>query len=137
MRIPKYLSPSSLGTWEADQEEFYLRYLADKRPPRMPQTQPMSIGSAFDAYVKSYYHKVLFNTVDPEFEFDTIFINQVEEHNRDWALVAGKYAFDAYQTSGALADLLNELQKSQSDPRFEFTLQDEFMGVPLLGKPDL
>lgn len=137
MRIPKYLSPTSLGQWEKDQEEFYLQYLADKRPPRIPQTQPMAVGAAFDAYIKSYYHSVLFNTVDPRFEFETIFETQVDPHNRDWARTAGKYVFECYKTSGALSDLLGELQKSQSTPRFEFSLQEEFRGVPLLGKPDL
>ncbi|MEA1999811.1 MAG: PD-(D/E)XK nuclease family protein [Euryarchaeota archaeon] len=137
MRIPKYLSPTSLGKWESDQEEFYLQYLADKRPPRFPQTQPMAVGSAFDAYVKSYYHSVLFDTVDPRFEFETIFEEQVDEHNRDWARGAGEYTFECYKTSGALADLLKELQKAKSEPRFEFTLQEELHGVPLLGKPDL
>ena len=137
MRIPKYLSPTSLGTWEKDQEEFYLRYLADTRPPRMPQTQPMSVGSAFDAYVKNYYHSALFNTLDPRFELDTILEEQVEKHNLDWARKAGKYVFECYRTSGALADLLTELKKSQSEPRFEFTLEQEIFGVPLLGKPDL
>lgn len=137
MRIPKYLSPTSLGNWEKDPEEYYLQYLADNRPPRIPQTQPMAVGAAFDAYIKSYYHSVLFDTVDPRFEFEAIFEAQVEEHNRDWARETGKYVFECYKTSGALADLLSELQKSQSTPRFEFTLQEEIRGVPLLGKPDL
>jgi hypothetical protein len=137
MRTPKYLSPTSLQKWETDPEEFYLQYLADKRPPRMPQTQPMAVGAAFDAYVKSYYHEKLFDVVDPRFEFETIFEEQVEEHNRDWAREAGKYTFNCYKTSGALADLLVELQQSGSEPRFEFTLQLEIDGVPLLGKPDL
>jgi hypothetical protein len=97
----------------------------------------MSVGSAFDAYVKNYYHKVLFDTVDPEFELDTIFEQQVEPHNRDWARKAGEYTFDCYKTSGALADLLTELQASGSKPRFEFTLNADVCGVPILGKPDL
>lgn len=137
MRIPKYLSPTSLSVWERDQEEFYLQYLADKRPPRIPQTEPMAVGAAFDAYIKSYYHSVLFNTQDERFQFDKIFEDQVEPQNRDWAKEAGQYVFNCYRTSGALADLLGELQKSSSQPRFEFTLQNEFRGVPLLGKPDL
>lgn len=137
MRIPKYLSPTSLSVWERSQEEFYLQYLAENRPPRIPQTQPMSVGAAFDAYIKSYYHSVLFNTEDPTFEFEAIFESQVEEHNRDWARDAGKYVFECYKTSGALNDLLSELQASESEPRFEFTLQKSLFDVPLLGKPDL
>lgn len=138
MKIPKYLSPTSLAKWHEDQEMYYLQYLADLRPPRMPQTQPMAVGSAFDAHVKSYYHERLFGRGnDPRFEFGAIFEEQVEEHNRDWARKAGVYVFECYKTSGALNDLLGELQKSKSAPRFEFTLETEINGIPLLGKPDL
>lgn len=137
MRTPKYLSPTSLGKSIADMEEFYLQYLADNRPPRFPQTQPMSVGSAFDAYIKNYYHKCLFDTVVPEFEIDTLLVEQVEAHNRDWARAAGKYAFECYKKSGACADLLVELNNAQCAPRFEFTLNKDLFGVPLLGKPDL
>jgi hypothetical protein len=138
MRKPKYLSPTSLLKWEADPEEFYLQYLADNRPPRIPQTQPMAVGSAFDAYIKSYFHDVLFGKgTNPQFALATIFEEQVEEQNRDWALGAGKHAFNSYQRSGAMADLLLQLQEAQGEPRFEFKLEKEIRGVPLLGKPDV
>lgn len=140
MRIPKYLSPTSLAKWHEseDHEEFYLQYLAETRPPRIPQTQPMAVGSAFDAHIKSYYHERLFGKgSDPRFEFETIFEEQVEKHNRDWAHEAGLYVFEAYRVSGALNDLLSELQESDSAPRFEFKLEETINDVPLLGKPDL
>jgi len=129
----KYLSPSSLAKWHYNQEEFYLQYLAKHRPPRFKQTQPMSIGSAFDAYVKAYFHEVL-KIKGPNFE--ELFESQVEEHNRDWAREHGKVAFDQYKTSGALADLLSDLLKSEGQPRFEFTIEKTIDGVNLLGKPD-
>lgn len=137
MRIPQYISPSALQKWEYSQEEYFLSYLAENSPPRMPQTEAMSIGSAFDAYVKSkmFYH--LFGASDPQFEFDTIFEAQVEEHNRDWARDAGKYVFDCYVELGAYADLLKELEQAQEDPRFEDTVTGTVAGVPLLGKPDV
>jgi hypothetical protein len=124
--------------WEKDKEEFYLQYLADKRPPRFPQTQPMAVGSAFDAYIKSYFHEVLFGKGnDPQFALEKIFEDQVEEQNRDWAWGAGKFCFEAYKTSGAMADLLLQLQQAKDEPRFEFTLQNEIRGVEILGKPDV
>jgi len=121
-------------------------YLADDRPPRMPQTQPMSVGSAFDAHVKAYYHNLLFGkNNNPEFAFEAIFEAQVEPHNRDWARHAGQHAFDSYKTSGACIDLLMELQKAKAEPRFEFTLEKRMWvgqpecpeGVNILGKPDV
>lgn len=138
MRVPKYLSHSSLSQWSKDQEEFYLLHLAGTRAPRQPQQTYMSVGSAFDAYVKNALHESLFGKgADPAFEFDKIFTDQVEVQNRDWALEHGKYIFDCYVYSGAYADLLEMLQKSKEPPRFEFKVDGVLNGiVPFLGKPD-
>lgn len=140
MRMPKYISPTALQTWEKNPEDYYLNYLAEIRPPRIAQTQPMSVGAAFDAYIKSYFHETLFgkNHKDSNlFEFQTIFESQVEPHNRDWALENGKYAFECYRISGAMSDLLLTLQAAISEPRFEFTIEGTVGDVPLLGKPDV
>jgi len=142
MRQPTYLSPTSIGQFYKDKEEFYLRYLADERPPRPPQTKPMCVGSAFDAYVKSYLYEKLFGRLVPEFELETIFEAQVEEQNRDFAREAGQYCFEQYKQHGALADLMLELEQAVDDPRFEFTVEGDIahereVGIPLLGKPDV
>lgn len=60
MRKPDYISPTALKLYRDNRDEYYLRYLADTKSPRDGQTQPMSIGSAFDAYVKSDIHTKLF-----------------------------------------------------------------------------
>jgi len=137
MRIPKYLSNTSIQLFYKDRMEFYLKYLADDRPPRFKQTKPMSVGSAFDAFVKHYIVEKLLGTVPDEFNRETIFETQVEEHNRDWARVAGEHVFECYKRSGALADLMIELGKAAETPRFEFTVRRTIDGVPLLGKPDV
>ncbi|KKK99128.1 hypothetical protein LCGC14_2635890, partial [marine sediment metagenome] len=86
MRIPEYLSPTSISLWQKDEELFYQRYLSENRLPREPQTQPMSIGSAFDAFCKSYLHEALFGKgADPCYSRGYLFEEQVQEHNRDWA----------------------------------------------------
>lgn len=143
MRLPTYLSPSGLKVFEKNKEQYYLKYLADNKPPRMPQTEPMSVGSAFDAFVKSYLHQALFGHYgkNNEFELNTVFEAQVQEHVRDAAFEAGKYVFQKYQYCGALADIMAELNTSISDPRFEFeikgTVETKINKVPLLGKPDI
>jgi len=97
----------------------------------------MSIGSAFDAYVKAALHEALFGAgADPQFEFDAIFTQQVEEHNRDWALIHGEYAFECYKLTDSYEELLDALLASSSEPQFEFTVTGDVEGVPLLGKPD-
>jgi len=140
MRKIKYLSPTSIDKFYKDRQEFYLSYLADNRPGRLPQTRPMSIGSAFDAYVKSYLDQRLGINADG-FKLQEIFETQVEPHNRDWAFIHGKHAFDSYEFSGALALLVTELLKADEQPVFEATVEKviEHNGVAInfLGKPDL
>lgn len=120
-----------------NREEFYLKYLAETRPPRMPQERYMSIGSAFDAYCKSGLHAALFGAgSNPAYEFDAIFAEQVESQNRDWAREHGRYVFDCYCRTGAYQELLAMLSASKEPPRFEFTAEGTIAGVPLLGKPD-
>lgn len=145
MRKIEYLSPSSIQLYRQNKEEFYMKYLCDCKPPRIPQTIPMSIGSAFDAYAKSYLHEALFGKDnDPKFNLVTLFEAQVEPQNRDWAWEHGRVAFEFYKRSGALADLLIELQAATNTPRFEIevrgivpALQKTVDGVPFLGKPDV
>lgn len=148
MRKPQHLSPTSIGKFLENRETFYLNYLADNRPPKEPQTKAMSVGSAFDAYVKSHIHSVIFGKgYDPKFEFAAIFEAQVEKHNRDEAREAGRWCFDWYVRLGALADLMFELNNCIGIPRFEIDLKGTVhgeregqpgiaVGVPLNGKPD-
>lgn len=139
------MSPTSMSLFWSDRREYYLRYLAEDRPPKFIQTQPMSVGSAFDAYAKSHIHYVLFGNYGKgsAFKFEKIFEQQVDKENRDWALIAGKDCWDQYQFAGALSDLIKVLQQSETDPRFEFTvngtvgIEGTERSVPLLGKPDI
>lgn len=147
----KYLSPTQLSLWQQNQEEYFLKYLAVDKPPKFAQTQPMSVGSSFDAYVKSYLARAL-GVMKPELEFEALFEKQVEPHNRDWAKRAGLHCFHVYEKCGALASLQKLLMVSKSVPQFETTerssgvkvkeglevVKPENNGVPeLLGKPDL
>jgi hypothetical protein len=138
MRIPAYLSPSQIALWTSDRDEYYLQHLSEVRAPRPPQAIYMSIGSSFDAYVKSAMHENLFGKGnDLRFEFDTLFMSQVEEHNRDWARENGAYVYECYKQCGAYDELLGLLQQSKQAPQFEFTATGTINEVPLLGKPDL
>lgn len=145
----KYISPSGISKFRKDHETFYLHYMAAHAPSREPQTQAMSIGSAFDAYAKSYITEKLFGKGhDPKYEFQTLFETQVDPHWRDWALLHGMYVFEAYQKSGALVDLLVDLQQAVNVPKFEIDVtgvinnQREGLsrvtgGITFLGKPDV
>jgi len=143
MRKPKYLSPTSVALFYRSAEEFYLKYLADQAPPKMPQTEPMSVGSAFDAFVKSYIYEKFYGKKDPAFELQTILNAQVEPQNRDFAFKAGEYCFECYKKYGALSDLMLELDAASEAPRMEFVIEGRIPhetcidGVVLSGKPDI
>lgn len=141
MREIQYLSPSSISAWLEDRDEFYLRYLTDNRPPKPPQTKPMAVGSAFDAYIKADLYARFVAGGDPAYEFEALFEAQVEEQNRDWARPNGRHVYESYKAVGAYEAIAAQLEKSETPPRFEFEIQgpvshqDET--VVLLGKPDL
>lgn len=137
MRIPRYLSPTSLHLWERDREEFYRKYLADTKRPHIAQSNAMAVGSAFDAFVKCELHKALFgNDGGGEYDLETLMEAQVDADCLPFAYRAGQHTFDRYKICGAYDELLEDLQTSDSPPKFEFTLMDEIGGVPLIGKPD-
>lgn len=149
MRSVVHLSPTSLSKFYENQEEFYLTYMADDRPPKIPQTPPMAIGSAFDAYVKSYMHQAIFGKDNnPKYNLEALFTAQVEPQNRDASREAGEYLFGLYKQSGCLADIMLELQASPIEPRFELDIKGVIegkregifkgiAGLMFLGKPDV
>jgi hypothetical protein len=123
--------------WEKDQREYILRHLVDNRPARTKQELPASVGSSFDAWVKSNLHAELFGPgADPQFEFTAIFEEQVESHNRDRARDMGLRCFDSYVHTGAYDELLALMKNAKEDPQFEFTATGAVLGVPMIGKPD-
>lgn len=136
MRVPTYLSYSAMSMFEKDVEEFYLRYLSETRPPRLPQERPASIGSAFDAFVKAALFKDLKLPQDDKYELEALLETQVEEHNREWAREEGAYVLECYKAAGQYDTLLRMLEKSIEPPRFEFDVRTEIAGVPFLAKPD-
>ena len=143
LRMPEYISPSGLKCFEKEIEEYFRRYLSPYRTPRMAQTMPMSVGSAFDAFAKSFIHYRIFGHYGPDDKYDLnkIFEDQVDEHLYKWAWDAGEYVFNMYKDCGALSDMMLELNKASSEPQFEFsikgTIETAVGDVPLLGKPDI
>jgi hypothetical protein len=148
MRKMTYLSPTSISLFQENPAEFYLNYLADNKPARPPQTEPMAVGSAFDAFVKHYLYSAVVGKGDARFDRLALFEAQVESQCRDKAFKAGEYCFEQYKKAGCLADLMLELQNSVVEPRFEIDIMGQVDGrregvlkdlgpVPFLGKPDV
>jgi len=147
IRTPDYLSPTSVAQFHKDREEYYRKYLGAKMP-RMAQTEPMSVGSAFDAYVKNYLAVSLgmseaTSSGEDSLDLDYLLTHQVEEANREFAYEAGKHCFLTYKRLGACAELMKELE-SGGNIKFESTVRATMStgveGLPdmtLMGKPDL
>lgn len=166
MRLPKYLSPSALFQYRKDKKEYFRKYCCDYRPPKIQQTPPMAVGSAFDAFVKSFLYEKFGKPKDAaeaqKYERQTLFDSQVETQNRQMVWEYGEHLFEMYKSSGALSDLMLDLSKAIDEPRFEIDLQGtvtgptggsgegntgtgvsdsgverHINGVVLLGKPDI
>lgn len=135
MRKIEYLSPTSFALFEKDPEEFYKRYLSERRFPREPQTIQMALGSAFDYIVKKYLTDALqARLLNPSAALPDA---QIEPQNLPDAMTIGQSIFDFYQRSGALAStVLMIVDKA----RFEFSVTGNIAGaagsVPLNGRPD-
>lgn len=143
LRRPKFLSPTSLMQYYKEPDQFFLQRLCEVPPPRTPQTIPMGVGSAFDAYVKSDLHTTFIGpTAGTEYDLATMLNTQIEAShspvNRAFLETAGRYAFNCYKRSGALASLAQDMgQAVMGSIKMEKTITAEIRGVPLLGKPDL
>jgi len=141
-RKPTYLSPSALACWEKSPDEYFNRYVipSDVRPPRPPQTDPMSVGSAFDALVKNRINVDLngyWVTKESEYALCDLIRTQCEEHTLPESLVIACDLFEQYVECNAYGALLETIRAATIVPRMEFTVRAEISGVPLLGKPDL
>jgi len=110
LNIPKYLSPSALQLWLKDKEAYFIRYLALERPPKIAQTEAMAVGSAFDAYTKSFLWNYLNGPGNDFYILENMFERQVEKQNRDKARVAGKKCFALYKP--ALSSLCAPCRKA-------------------------
>lgn len=142
LRKPKYMSPSSLACAERDMKEYFYRYLCPKdiRPEKPPQTDPMSVGSAFDALVKAEIYQDYYGRGQAERDGYTrrkLIADQCEEHTLPDSLILACDVFDQYVECGAYHNLYALVNRSPVRPRMEFQLVAEIGGVPLLGKPDL
>lgn len=140
MRIPKYLSPSSLTKFYNNRVEFYLQYLCEHRNAKPLQLDYMAAGSGFDAFIKNKIYRDVYGesaVKGTDFEFDTIFEKQVEAHIRTTTLALSGDIWNQYVASGAYQCLLDDILASPFAPQMEFRIESEVQGIPLLGLPDL
>lgn len=129
------LSPTSLKTFEDSVDTFVCRYVLQH--PRQKQTKPMSIGSAFDARIKAHLAEKLLGQTG---WLEKLLLDQVEEHNREWAFAESEKVFADYCAARCDQLLMREIGDSIS-LRFEFEqfktlVYEDGYEVPLYGKPD-
>jgi len=96
----------------------------------------MSVGSAFDAIVKSRINRDLdlqlqgFGMVD-------LIVAQCEPETLPKSLEIASDLWDQYYRCGAYGNLLAMIRSSSIEVKMEYDLTSVIGGVPLLGKPDL
>lgn len=122
MRKPRHFSPTSYALWRSDQQEYYRRYLSERRFAKEPQSFPMAIGSSFDWFVKSHLNSCLGSKLGVKGELGAL-EKQVEAHNLPEAKTVGEAVMKAYTDSGALDALKREIV---CEARFEFGITARF-----------
>lgn len=139
-RTPKFLSPSALSKWEERGETYFVQYICPRevRPDREPQTGPQSVGSAFDALVKSDLNRNL-NLALEGFSLRELVAEQCEPHTLPESLEIACILYDQYRRCGAYANLLELIRQSRvpGSIKMEYSLTSNVNGVPMMGKPDL
>jgi hypothetical protein len=121
------MSFSAYRTYQQDPEEYYMRYLANVRPPQPPSGKAANVGTVFDVLVKRQLAHDLGMPQPPE---DLARVEWPEAHD------VGAWVLAQYQELGAYAALLHTLERS-TRIAFEAKLENDFHGLQLKGYPDL
>lgn len=147
MQLPKYLSPSQASLFFSDREEYYLRYLAANRLPRLPQTEAMALGGAFDSHLKRALAKRYLSPSDArlleggEYDLSCMLDHAIEPHlDRAKLTQLGRLLFDGYISSGAWERLLRDMDNMDAgtlcmEQAVYYTCPET--GLCIMGKPDI
>jgi hypothetical protein len=142
MRELKYFSPSSYLMYRDDVDRFVEQYLIDLPRSNDPPSIQMSIGSAFDAFVKSNLAKKFYEgEAYAPYQLETIFNKQVSEEHREEAWKIGKFLYEQYVDQGGFHALLSDMEGNLGPIYFEREAQASVRMpsgryVPFKGFPD-
>lgn len=134
MRQIKYISPSSFFSFTRNPKAHYIRHLSDQGIGREPQTIHMAMGSAFDAFIKAQITNDL--QVANRFDLKSLFEAQVDPEFRSELWPKASFLLEEYKSCGAYGVLVEDMGLAQLEPKFEFDVVAEILGVPIFGKPD-
>lgn len=147
MHIPSYISPSQASLFYTDRAEYYMRYLADNRVPRLPQTDAMALGGAFDSHLKRALAKRYLASSDArlmeggEYDLPTMLSHAIEDYlDYDKLAGLGLALFNQYVTSGAWDRLVVDMDRMDAgslcmEQAVYYTCPET--GMKLMGKPDI
>lgn len=147
MRERRYISPSQAGLFYSDREAYYLKYLADHKPPDFKQTAPMAVGGAFDSHVTRALAVRYFGRSDPrcaagaEYDLEIMLDSAIQNPELDRAELTriGLELFKRYMATGAYGRLCAELDAADKG---SITMQSTLYynapkGLTLMGLPDI
>lgn len=134
LKVPEYLSPSSLKEFENCEMKFYLRRMARLEYLADVQGKPAAVGSAFDCMVIAAIAQAQGN-IEPEYQLGNLLKASVTEHVAEVVPYA-KRLFESYVRMGAFKKLMDE-GIAELHTMTRRTISDGNKEVPVLGKPDL
>jgi len=124
----KYLSPSSLATFYSSPDRYYAEKILGE--PRMPQTEAMAVGSAFDCFIKCHIAE---REGFSGWNLDKMLDTSIDTGLLDRSIGRGKRALLAYLDSRAWYTIKDKLADCIMEKGYNKTVG----GVPLYGYPDL
>lgn len=133
-RIPRFISPSSLSKWKKDRREWILQYASFTKLPKIQQTKPMALGSAFDAFAKGFLEEKFLGLLGR----DEYYLSKQVEIDDPSVVQDASNLFEAYKRN-SLPNLVAEMMLASGKPKFEesVTWDTGYRGLVLMGKPDL
>lgn len=134
LKIPEYLSPSSMGEWNTCQMKFYLKRMASNLYIPNLQSYPAAVGSVFDAYVKCALAREIGHDLG---EPSKIIEKNVDASLRDRAVEEGSRLFSQYKTHGCFKRLLARGIMFIELDKTAFIEDDTGSSVPIRGLPDM
>ena len=139
----KYISPSQANLFYSDRAEYFLKYLAEHKPPPFKQTAPMAVGGSFDSHLTRALAVRYFGANDPrcqtEYNLENMLDGAIQNESLDRVAITrvGLELFKRYLATGAYNRLCLELDAADSITMQDTLYYDAGDGLTLMGKPDI
>jgi hypothetical protein len=127
-----HISPSTFADWKRCQYKVYLKKQSGEIQPTYKSSLAMSIGSAFDAFIKEYIAKKR-GIKSPLLDLNLMLTKNIPESLRPEAIKQGRELAKIYIDLGLAAPYLEKIY----DIKLEQELYIQINHIPILGQLDM